>query len=120
MIGHHFATICCSVASALQETGCDLGGRPACLHDMDTCCQLSISSGETLCDESVMPCPWCIDCRFGCSNDYQWIFVARKAFQVVSASLGDVQCREQEMETINCDAENTWLVAQSSEPPAGH
>lgn len=28
MTGHHFATICCSGASALRETGCDLGGRP--------------------------------------------------------------------------------------------
>lgn len=31
MVGHHFTTICCSGASALRETGCDLGERPAWL-----------------------------------------------------------------------------------------
>lgn len=74
IIGHHFDTICCSGARTLWETDCDLGRRPAwpgCLHDMDTCCQLSITFAETLCGASVMLRLWCIYCEFGCKMEYK-------------------------------------------------
>lgn len=66
-----------------------------CLYDMDSCCQLSISSVETLTATRRLCCTYS-----GSEMGYHRTFLQLKkkgAFQGVSVSLGSVQQRDQEM-----------------------
>lgn len=103
MIGHHFITICHSGTRALPDTGHDLGGRldwigSVCLHDLLPAVH-SFWRGAVRWVSDTFPI-----CVASLLDRRSWcIFVL--SLQVVSASLGSVQCREHEMEPISCDVE---------------